>query len=105
VTDFHGTRYKGHATLVIVLIHCNSIIINITNRTACKQYQRQTTNNLSTLYSDSPLALKLSLGLTKYHAMKYPVLHAFLTSTLDAGEWSTSRPGRFTAGERAPVTH
>jgi hypothetical protein len=27
----------------------------------------------------------------------------FLTSTLDGGEWSASRPGRFTAGERAQV--
>jgi hypothetical protein len=24
------------------------------------------------------------------------LLHAFLTSTLDEGEWSASRPGRFT---------
>jgi hypothetical protein len=28
-----------------------------------------------------------------------------LTSALDGGEWSASRPCRFTAGERAPVTH
>jgi len=33
------------------------------------------------------------------------LLHTFLTSTLDAGEWSTSRPGRLTSGERAPGTH
>jgi hypothetical protein len=26
-------------------------------------------------------------------------LHAFLTSAPDGGEWSASRPGRFTAGE------
>jgi hypothetical protein len=32
-------------------------------------------------------------------------LHAFLTSGLDGGEWSASRPGRFTPGERAPLTH
>jgi hypothetical protein len=25
-------------------------------------------------------------------------LHAFFTSALDGGEWSASRPGRFTAG-------
>jgi len=30
---------------------------------------------------------------------------AFLTSTLDGGEWSASRPGRFTLRERAPGTH
>jgi hypothetical protein len=29
----------------------------------------------------------------------------FLTSALVAGEWSTSRPGHFTLGERAPGTH
>jgi hypothetical protein len=29
----------------------------------------------------------------------------FLTSALVAGEWSASRPGRFTPGERAPATH
>jgi len=29
----------------------------------------------------------------------------FLTSALDGGEWSTSRPDRFTAGERVPGTH
>jgi hypothetical protein len=28
-------------------------------------------------------------------------LHAFLTSALDGGEWSTSRSGCFTPGERA----
>jgi hypothetical protein len=29
----------------------------------------------------------------------------FLTSALAGGEWSTSRPGRFTSGERASGTH
>jgi hypothetical protein len=27
--------------------------------------------------------------------------HAFLTSTLNRSEWSASRPGRFTTGDRA----
>jgi hypothetical protein len=31
-------------------------------------------------------------------------LHAFLTSTLDGGEWSASHPGRLTPRERAPGT-
>jgi hypothetical protein len=31
--------------------------------------------------------------------------HVFLTSALVGGEWSASRPGRFTAGEISPVTH
>jgi hypothetical protein len=29
----------------------------------------------------------------------------FLTSALVGGQWSASRPGRFTPGERAPGTH
>jgi len=28
-----------------------------------------------------------------------------LTSALDGGQWSASRLGRFTPGERTPVTH
>jgi hypothetical protein len=32
-------------------------------------------------------------------------IHVFLTSALDGGEWSASRPGRFTPGERASGTH
>jgi hypothetical protein len=28
-----------------------------------------------------------------------------MTSSLDGGEWSASRPGRFTPRERAPGTH
>jgi hypothetical protein len=27
--------------------------------------------------------------------------HVFLTSALDGGEWSASRPGRFTRGEKS----
>jgi hypothetical protein len=30
--------------------------------------------------------------------------HVFLTSALVGSEWSASRPGRFTAAERAPGT-
>jgi hypothetical protein len=29
-------------------------------------------------------------------------LHAFLTSAQDGGGWSTSRPGRYTPGEKSP---
>jgi hypothetical protein len=32
-------------------------------------------------------------------------IHIFLTSALVGGEWSASRPCRFTPGERAPGTH
>jgi hypothetical protein len=54
--------------------------------------------------------VKLSLCLTKHHAMKTHwgvevQLHAFLTSALDGGEWSASRPGCFTPKERSPGTH
>jgi hypothetical protein len=64
---------------------------------------------LRSKYSAQHSVLKLSLRLTKYHAKKtYWVsvyLHAFLTLALGGGEWSASRPGRFTSGERAPDTH
>jgi hypothetical protein len=32
-------------------------------------------------------------------------IHISLTSALAGGEWSASRPGRFTPRERAPSTH
>jgi hypothetical protein len=32
-------------------------------------------------------------------------IHIFLTSALAGGEWSASRPGRFTPGERASGIH
>jgi hypothetical protein len=32
-------------------------------------------------------------------------IHIFLTSARVGGEWSASRPSRFTSGERAPGTH
>jgi hypothetical protein len=32
-------------------------------------------------------------------------IHIFLTSALVEGEWSATRPSRFTPGERAPGTH
>jgi hypothetical protein len=33
------------------------------------------------------------------------LLYEFLTSALDGGEWSASRPGRLTPRERAPGTY
>jgi hypothetical protein len=55
---------------------------------------------------------KLSLCLTKHHASHEDVLGEWmyssthsLTSALDGGEWSASRPGHFTPTERAPGTH
>jgi hypothetical protein len=35
----------------------------------------------------------------------YGEVDVFLTSELVEGEWSASRSGRFTSGERAPGTH
>jgi hypothetical protein len=32
-------------------------------------------------------------------------IHVFFTSALVGGDWSASRPGRFTLGEIAPGTH
>jgi hypothetical protein len=54
--------------------------------------------------------VKLSLCLTKSHAMKtyWEVeveLHTFLTSALYRGEWSASRPGRFTLRKRTAGAH
>jgi hypothetical protein len=52
----------------------------------------------------------LSLCLIKHYAMKAygemdVWIHIFLTSALVGGEWSPSRPGRFTAREWSPSTH
>jgi len=47
---------------------------------------------------------------SKHHTMKAYwgaeiYLHALLTSALDSGDWSASRPSRFTPGKGAPGTH
>jgi hypothetical protein len=39
-----------------------------------------------------------------YWEWRYSSTHS-LTSALDGGEWSASRPGRFTPRERTPRTH
>jgi hypothetical protein len=48
--------------------------------------------------------------LTEDHAMKAywgveVKVHAFMTLALDGGEWSASRPGRFTPRKRCPGIH
>jgi hypothetical protein len=48
--------------------------------------------------------------LTEHHSMKAywrsgGIAPRFLTPALDGDEWSASRTGRFTPGERAPGTH
>jgi hypothetical protein len=61
----------------------------------------------------SPIKSKIvncPCALSQHHAMKAywgveVQLHAFLTLALNGGEWSASRPGRFTPRERAPGTH
>jgi hypothetical protein len=53
---------------------------------------------------------KLSVSLTKHSAIRTyggveVWLHTFLTSALDGGEWSASRPSCCTPRERAPGIH
>jgi hypothetical protein len=53
--------------------------------------------------------VKLSLCLIRHQTMKVywgvdVLLHAFLTSALDGGDWSASNPRRFNPRERAPGT-
>jgi hypothetical protein len=66
--------------------------------------------NLILVRKGKKVKVKLSLCLTKHLAMKMyggveVYIHVFLTSALDGGEWLASRSGRFTTGERTPVTH
>jgi hypothetical protein len=53
--------------------------------------------------------INLSLCLIKHYAMEtyetMEVWHQLLTSSLDGGEWSASRPSRFTLGDRASGTY
>jgi hypothetical protein len=65
------------------------------------------------LYEVSVLKVKVNLSLCFNWAQRhggvlgewrYSSTHS-LTSALDGGEWSASRPGRFTPRERAPRTH
>jgi hypothetical protein len=39
------------------------------------------------------------------HVEEVNVFHSFLTLTPDGGEWSSSRPNRFTPGENASSNH
>jgi len=59
---------------------------------------------LMMMMMNNVVKVKLSLCLTKYHTVKAHggvevQLYAFLTSTLDAGEWSALRPSRFNSGK------
>jgi hypothetical protein len=60
--------------------------------------------HIARMGKDKGKNVKLSLCLTKHHAMK-TYWGAFLTSALDGGEWSASLPGLFTPRERVPGTH
>jgi hypothetical protein len=44
------------------------------------------------------------LGFTNRRAFSNTYIYVSFTSALVGGEWSASRPGRFTPGERAPNT-
>jgi hypothetical protein len=48
---------------------------------------------------------KLSLCLTNEHYVMKEDVRVFLTSALVGGEWSASRPGRFTPEERTSGIH
>jgi hypothetical protein len=48
--------------------------------------------------------VKLSLRIGVLGEWRHSSIHS-LTSALDGGEWSATRPGRFTPRERAPGTH
>jgi hypothetical protein len=47
---------------------------------------------------------KLNCSMKAYRGIEVKI-HIFLTSAVTAGDWSASRPCRFTPGERAPGTH
>jgi hypothetical protein len=60
------------------------------------------------LHNEANVKVNLFLCLTQHHAMKTyrgveVWLHTFLTSAPDGGEWSASRPGLCTPGEKPPV--
>jgi hypothetical protein len=55
-------------------------------------------------YKSRPCALTKHYTIKAYWGVEVE-LHAFLTSTLDGGECSASRPGRFTSREKLPGTN
>ena len=48
---------------------------------------------------------KLPMHIMKAYRGVEVQLHLYLTSAVDGTEWSASRPGRFTPGDRVPDTH
>jgi hypothetical protein len=68
-------------------------------------------DNFTLQYANRQTRFQCPCALTEHHAMKTywgsggiaPL--NFLTSALDGGEWSASRPGRFAPREKAPGTH
>jgi hypothetical protein len=73
--------------------HCNSgnkCSIGTGNKKFCKGKSKVV-----------PLLLAEHNAMKTYWGWRYSSTHS-LTSALDGGEWSTSRPGRFTPRERAP---
>jgi hypothetical protein len=80
-------KFKGHQVKTIVL-----------------RYDMKISHLFSTI---SYIKVKLSLYLIKHYAMKTygrvkVQLHDFLTSALDGGELSASRPGCFTLRGKSP---
>jgi hypothetical protein len=93
---------------LLILMAVGSNGMNI--QAVCLLYSRY---RIHEFWDSVKVKVKLSLCffLTEHHAVKayladwrYSSMHS-LTSTLDGGEWSASRPGRFNPRERAPDTH
>jgi hypothetical protein len=66
-------------------------------------------SNVKVKRQNVTVKLSLCFNLAPYHEgvlveWKYSFTH-FFNSALDGGEWSASRPGRFTPSERPPDTH
>jgi hypothetical protein len=61
--------------------------------------------NRNVLYTTVKTYTRSSLYSMKAYGGVDVCIHIFLTSALAGGEWSASRPGRFTPSERAPNNH
>jgi hypothetical protein len=86
------------------------LYVNLNVSWTANEELKRTLKYVTMAYYGSKNKVELSLCWTKYHAMKTcgvveVYIHAFLTSELDWGEWSSSRSGFFTPGGRAPGIH
>jgi hypothetical protein len=106
--NIYSLFYRGSGTMDGSL----QLRINFETMNPFRRMRRSTWTGDQSISKPLPtqVNVKLSLCLTKHHAMKtywgwrYSYTHS-LTSALDGSEWSVSRPGRFTPRERAPGAH